>query len=588
MAPNAQAQTTDEAFQKELAKHLKRYASRSAYPHLLPRLYKEVGGTPLFHEGLTLNARARQLIAAVAQLEAHGADRGPYRLGFAADDPQVNKKSLRRLRKRHRKGAKKAVRPFDTGAAKNAKAAARRDVVLTAALVRYLLEFRYLRRSHPTRPTKNVRAFTARHKAKIVAAALPLLADLPARLRALWPKDPDYARLQAELARYRAIVLAAGKQPLMSWPKWKRASRKGAPSGTIVETLQKRLAYEGYYRGPVNGTFDEPTRQALSAFRQSYGLSAGDGVGWTVLTAMNTRLPRRVHQLRLALMRYRESSLQRKGLDTFVRINIPSYTLRLIQKGRLARVHRVIVGNNKLDFNRYDWKQGFLNRTPLLETRVKKVNLNPVWIPPPRILDEDFDGKDRVVVPPGKKNPLGWVKFVLERTNAVFMHDTNRRKLFKKRKRAFSHGCIRIAEALDLAKHVVTTHSKVDEAKYEELRATKKEAPVVLTEELPVYVEYFTVELDSKGRAVFHPDVYGYDKAWLAGKVPTATRRYGSSSLRPKRVPLIGHDDYLRLKKAGGKAPTEWPPPVGPPIETPPIETPPIETPPIETPPAGG
>ncbi len=264
---------------------------------------------------------------------------------------------------------------------------------------------------------------------------------------------------------------------------------------------------------------------------------------------------RKVDAIRASLGRLRESIPLRKGLDTYIRVNIPSFSLTLYEGGKATRSHKVIVGNNRLEYDRTAWRQGFLNRTPLLATRLLEVVINPAWRPPPRILEEEFDGREDVVVPPGPRNPLGYAKFVLEKTNAVFLHDTNKRKLFTRDRRAFSHGCVRVHEAEKLARYVALEYGGLSDADYTLRRDTKDQHVVKLTKELPVFVEYITVEVDAEGQAVFHPDVYRYDRYFRRGRRPPSVVRYGSKSLRPKAVPELPLAEYRRLKAEGGKAP---------------------------------
>lgn len=535
---------------QQIRRWLPRAVRKGSYPHLVKRVYEARGGGPLFFDGLTPTPLAHALLAMVENLEQHGLDRAPYRLGFKADTPHTHDK---RAMKRQKKAKNK---PVVLTTAKNAKQAASVDARLTGALVRYILEFGYIRRAHPSAPTRSVARIRNRQGTEIVAQVGRALENLEPELGRIWPKTPLYARLMKGLAYYRS--LAGKKQPKVSYKAWKRATKKARASGKVVEQLQKRLAFEGFYSGEVNGELDAATEAAVADFNAAHGLADDSGVTWSTIRAMNQRVHSKVDRIRVSLQRLRESEPLRLGQQTYARINIPAFQMDVFIEGQLDRSHRVIVGNNRLDFNRFEWKQGYLNRTPMLETHVKKVILNPAWIPPPRILDEEFDGADRVIVPPGKKNPLGYVKFMLDRTNAVFMHDTNKRKLFGKHKRAFSHGCIRVHEALDLAQYVLEKFADVDKAKYDELFATGQQTPIPLTKELRVFVEYVTVVADDKDRLVFLKDVYHYDRDWLAGKTPSPTARYGANRLRPKGVPQISHADYQQLK--GDKAPTEWPP----------------------------
>ena len=56
-----------------------------------------------------------------------------------------------------------------------------------------------------------------------------------------------------------------------------------------------------------------------------------------------------------------------------------------------------------------------------------------------------------VYQPPGRGNALGRVKFLFPNKHAVYMHDTPTKHLFRSRRRAYSHGCMRVRNPLKLA-----------------------------------------------------------------------------------------------------------------------------------------
>ena len=55
----------------------------------------------------------------------------------------------------------------------------------------------------------------------------------------------------------------------------------------------------------------------------------------------------------------------------------------------------------------------------------------------------------------GPKNSLGLVKFVFPNDDNVYMHGTPRRQLFRRARRDFSHGCIRVENPVGLAEWVL-------------------------------------------------------------------------------------------------------------------------------------
>ena len=141
----------------------------------------------------------------------------------------------------------------------------------------------------------------------------------------------------------------------------------------------------------------------------------------------------------------------------------------------------------------------------------------------------------------------------------VYLHDTNKRGLFKYTRRAYSHGCIRVHKALDFAKHLLARFADIDEDEYKARLAKKKPSQAELKTHLPVYFEYMTADIHPEKGLVFYPDVYQFDYKYNRGIPTRVKRRFGDKRMRPKNVPLISKADYKALKKGGEKAPMEWP-----------------------------
>jgi len=126
--------------------------------------------------------------------------------------------------------------------------------------------------------------------------------------------------------------------------------------------------------------------------------------------------------------------------------------------------------------------------------------------------DEDSKIPFNIVQDPGARNPLGNVKFMFPNNHAVYMHDTNQKKLFKKSIRAFSHGCIRLHEPQKLLQFVSDDYL---ENSYEIVKSklnTGENQSLNLNEKIPVYVRYYTAFVDDEGGVHFGTDVYGYDR----------------------------------------------------------------------------
>jgi murein L,D-transpeptidase YcbB/YkuD len=115
---------------------------------------------------------------------------------------------------------------------------------------------------------------------------------------------------------------------------------------------------------------------------------------------------------------------------------------------------------------------------------------------------------------PGKSNSLGLVKFLFPNTYNIYFHDTPSKSLFGETSRAFSHGCIRLAEPKKLAEFLLRRDSTWTDKRITEAMNSGKEKYVRLrgANEIPVFIGYFTSWVDQNGNINFRNDVYGHDK----------------------------------------------------------------------------
>jgi murein L,D-transpeptidase YcbB/YkuD len=129
------------------------------------------------------------------------------------------------------------------------------------------------------------------------------------------------------------------------------------------------------------------------------------------------------------------------------------------------------------------------------------------------------DGKvQRWRQPPGPANALGKVKFVMPNPKAIFLHDTNARGLFDRKMRAYSHGCIRTQNVLDLAAMLLAEDGgEWDKAKVNEVVASGKTVQANFVKPLPVYIVYMSSAALVDGRIKDYDDIYKRD-----GKVLSA------------------------------------------------------------------
>ena len=146
-----------------------------------------------------------------------------------------------------------------------------------------------------------------------------------------------------------------------------------------------------------------------------------------------------------------------------IEINIPDYTLRMMDGDDLVHQARVIVGKPDTP-------------TPIFSNAMKYILVNPIWRVPDSIVRKEFAphlarGPDYLVdhgykvaeigghmfvsQPPGEGNALGHILFMFPNEHSVYLHDTPSRGLFGTARRAYSHGCVRLDQPMQLAELVM-------------------------------------------------------------------------------------------------------------------------------------
>ncbi len=126
-------------------------------------------------------------------------------------------------------------------------------------------------------------------------------------------------------------------------------------------------------------------------------------------------------------------------------------------------------------------------------------------------LDAVQRGQLRIRQRPGAKNALGDIKFVFPNPDNIYLHHTPTPNLFKKDRRDFSHGCIRVEEPVELAKFVLADEPEWTEERIVQAMTRGRSATLRLREPFPVIITYTTAAVRD-GRVHFFPDIYGHDK----------------------------------------------------------------------------
>jgi murein L,D-transpeptidase YcbB/YkuD len=186
-------------------------------------------------------------------------------------------------------------------------------------------------------------------------------------------------------------------------------------------------------------------------------------------------------------------------------VNVPSYTLQLVEDGRTVDNFTVVVGARATP-------------TPAISYPAKAVVLNPWWTPPKsiKVSGKGFVNSGGVLrQPPGPRNALGRVKIDMQNPHAIYLHDTPAKAYFEKPSRAYSHGCIRVQDVDRLAAELVRLDGGPQSAVENGLRSSRTQT-VGLKTGRPVWLVYFTADIGEDGKLRLLEDPYGRDSRVLA------------------------------------------------------------------------
>lgn len=246
----------------------------------------------------------------------------------------------------------------------------------------------------------------------------------------------------------------------------------------------------------------------------------------------------------------------------YVVVNIPAFHLYAYGTGDSVMTMRIGAGSLK-------------TKTPLLNSRIERMDVNPAWNIPMSIIKKDvarhagstgyfasrryyiveratgqridpaqvtqamlLSGAYRVAQEGGEGNALGRIIFRFANNFSVFLHDTSSRGVFSREDRGVSHGCVRVERPFDFAVFLL---DNPDEWLLDKLRISMDMEPqtergrllvaddtanrrlvgsLSVKPAVPLALAYYTLYPDVDGQYHAWPDVYGYDAVIWQGIKP--------------------------------------------------------------------
>ena len=326
-----------------------------------------------------------------------------------------------------------------------------------------------------------------------------------------------FGLLKDQLKSYYDIARKGGWQPIaFIHTKLKKGSKNA-----MVPFIKKRLQLTGELPGTdTTAIFDSVLVTAIKNYQASVGYTPDGIINDTLIKYMNIPAQKRVEQILVNLNRMRWMPQYATG--RLIVANIPEYELHVYENKQKAFDMDVVVG-----------KDG--SGTVIFTGNLTEIVFSPYWNIPPSIVKkeivpkmnedkgymkrEDLEitghsgGLPVVRQRPGPKNSLGRVKFLFHNSYNIYFHDTPAKDLFNKDKRAYSHGCIRLADPVKMATYLLDDNTTWTPEKITEAMNQVKEKYVTLKKTVPVIITYYTAWVDENGRLNLRDDIYSHDEA---------------------------------------------------------------------------
>src|ERR1700690_1962976 len=421
----------------------------------------------------------------------------------------------------------------DFAATTNPDALAEADLQLTASMLDYARQAQSGRMhwsqvsgdiSYPEHPTDPNEVLTNVTTAK----------DASATLDSYNPPQKLYRELKAKLAELRGqgngppIQIAEG-------PALKFTPARGNRQ-TAVEMEDDRVpqlrAKLGITENADDTHYGAEVAEAVRKFQLGAELKPTGVLDDRTVRAINSpRHDREIDTVIVNMERWRwlPRQLGAPSLgNAYVILNIPDYTLKVMQNGAQVWTTRVVTG-----------KPG-IHATPLLTETMKFITVNPTWNVPPSIIYNEYlpalqqdpsvlermglkleharDGSIHISQPPGERNALGRIRFNFPNKFLVYQHDTPDKYLFAKDERAFSHGCMRVQNPDQYAAVLLGITEPNEHYTADKIKSMygQSEIDLKFPTPIPVNITYQTAFVDDDGNLQFRKDVYGRDANMLS------------------------------------------------------------------------
>jgi len=324
----------------------------------------------------------------------------------------------------------------------------------------------------------------------------------------------QYYKLNDILKKYKKIEEDNSWTPITVDTPFKEI-RPDAKSATIAQ-IRNRLYVMGDLQNDSKSDFyDRELMDGVMKYKLRNGLKPNYIISEANIKDMNEPVQEKIKKITINMERCKEIYPTMLTDKEYIMVNVPSFELVYVKNGKIELESKVFVGSP-------------LTKTTIFNGNIDKVVFSPYWTVPQSIVENELKMKiaadpnylaehnmemvnGMVRQKPGPNNSLGLVKFIFPNPDDIYMHDTPSKTLFDFEQRTFSHGCINVCKAKELAVAMLKDYPEWTTERIEKAMDGQAENTFKLPNKVPIYITYFTTWVKETGEVSFFQDVYDKD-----------------------------------------------------------------------------
>jgi murein L,D-transpeptidase YcbB/YkuD len=326
----------------------------------------------------------------------------------------------------------------------------------------------------------------------------------------------QYYKLRKALRKYREIEKSGDWNPIETNPLVP-IHHPGDSSKIIGQVRHRLFVMEDLEKDSKSNIFDTELMEGVLKFNRRNGYKPHYYIGPRQINRMNAPIAKYIKTIIVNMERCRWIPPKLAKADEFIIVNVPSFKLIYFKNGKRMLESKVFVGINMME-------------TVIFSSSISRIVFSPYWNVPRSIIQNEIKPaiekdpdylqkknmewhKGNIRQKPGKQNALGLVKFVFPNTYDIYLHDTPYKTNFEADLPLFSHGCINMQKAEELALIILKDNPDWPAAKIIEAMNGDKETTYVLKNKIPIHIGYFTAWVNDADEINFYFDIYHKDNS---------------------------------------------------------------------------